>query len=122
MPSWSTLTLAVAGVERNEDAPARGAAVAVDGGHVGAHHLAVLADEKELLVRLGDDLGGGHSSGLLGLEGDELDALAAPVGAPEAGDLDPLAVARLREDDHVGARPADVHAPHPLSTPRESAP
>src|SRR3990170_5898896 len=157
MPSWSTLTLAVASglvdalaaaahprpavgrgrgrvivadalllrqpgpehgdpghpvprVEPHHDDPARGAAVAVDGGHVGAHHLAVLADEKELLVRLGDDLGGGHSSGLLGLEGDELDALAAPVGAPEAGDLDPLAVARLREDEHVGARPADVHA------------
>src|SRR3990172_13176402 len=120
MPSWSTLTLAVAGVERNEDAPARGAAVAVDGGHVGAHHLAVLADEKELLVRLGDALGGGYSSGLLGLEGDELDALAAPVGAPEAGDLDPLAVARLREDEHVGARPADVHAHDLVASAGES--
>src|SRR3972149_7065745 len=87
MPSWSTLTLAVA-------------SGLVDALAAAAHpHPAVGRGRGRVIVA---------------------DALLLRQPGPEPGDLDPLAVARLREDEHVGARPADVHAHDLVASAGES--
>src|ERR1700690_510944 len=55
-------------VQAHHDDTAGGAAVAVDGLHVGAHDLAPGADEEQLLIVLGDELDGRHGTRLAALE------------------------------------------------------
>src|SRR5690242_7314053 len=66
----------VAVVETHDDDAARLRAVAIDAFDVGAHDLATLADEQQLLVVLVDQLHGRNATGLVALDGDERHALA----------------------------------------------
>src|SRR5439155_16248670 len=75
----------------------------------GPHDLALGRDQDELLVELGDLLDGGNDAGLAALERDQADALPAAVLLSEVVDRDPLAVARLGQDEEIRARLHDAH-------------
>ena len=100
----------VPGVEAHDDDAAGPGRVAVDGVRLGPDHLAAGADEEQLLVLLGDLLDGGHVAGLLALQRDQPDALAAAVHRPELRQRHALAVAGLGQDEQVGRRLDDAHA------------
>src|ERR1035437_9738264 len=75
----------VVAIEPHDDDAAGLRRVAVDSVGVRPNHLSVGTDQQQLLVLLGDLLDGGHLSGLLALERDQPNALAAAVHWPELG-------------------------------------
>src|SRR5262245_10555481 len=100
---------AVAFREPHHDYAAGARRVAVDRIRVGPDDLAAGRNEQELLVFLGDLLDRRDDAGLLALEGDQPDALAAAVLLPELAEGHTLAVAGLGQHEEVRVGVDDRH-------------
>ena len=112
----------IALVEAHRDDAARTRRVAVDRVRLRPHDLAGGADEEQLIVGLGHLLDGGDTPRLAPLERDEHHALPATVLAPELGQRDTLAVARLGQDQEVPVGLHDAHGDDLVPGARQADP